>query len=78
MDRFTLKGHLDIIFAENKDSLDGELMEWHEVLIHGDPEGLRSFAKLLLGLANRNQEKNNEIPIGARDHIHLRPNWELS
>jgi hypothetical protein len=78
MDSLILKGHLDIFVTENKDSLDGELMEWQEILIHGDPEGLRSFAKLLINLADRNQEKNTELPIGARDHIHLRSNRELS
>ena len=42
-----IKGHLGIIVTENKDELDGEKMQWNEVLIHGDPDGLKSFAKLL-------------------------------
>ena len=71
MDNIILNGHLDIFVTENKDSLDGELMEWKEILIHGDPEGLRAFAKLLMDLADRNQEKNAKLPIGGRDHIHL-------
>jgi hypothetical protein len=78
MERLILNGHLDIIVTENKDSLDGELMEWQEILIHGDPEGLKSFAKLLIDLADKNQEINNELPIGAREHVHLRPNLEIS
>ena len=77
MDSMILKGHLDIIVTENRDSLDGELMEWQEILIHGDPEGLRSFAKLLLDLADRDQDKNNTLPKGAREHVHLRPNLDL-
>ena len=78
MDNLILKGHLDIFVTENKDSLDGELMEWHEILIHGDPEGLKSFANLLLNIADRDQEKNAKLPIGAREHEHLRPNIDLS
>jgi hypothetical protein len=78
MTNLILKGHLDIIVTENEDSFDGELMKWQEILIHGDPEGLRSFANLLFELANRNQTENIELPIGAREHVHLRPNIELS
>ncbi len=78
MDSLILKGHLDIIVTENEDSLDGELMKWQEILIHGDPEGLRSFANLLIDLADRNQEKNAKLPTGAREHVHLRPNFDLS
>lgn len=78
MENITLKGHLDIIVIENEDSLDGELMKWQEILIHGNPEGLRTFANLLIDLADRNQEINAKLPIGAREHVHLRPNFDLS
>jgi hypothetical protein len=61
-----IKGHLDIIVTENKDELDGEKMQWNEVLIHGDPDGLKSFAKLLLKLADLNQDRVEGLPIGAR------------
>lgn len=43
-------GHLDIIVTENEDELDGLKMQWKEVLIHGDPQGIkipcRSFTKV--------------------------------
>lgn len=67
-----IDGHLDIFIAQNDDK--------KEVLIHGNPEGLRSFAKLLLHIANLNQEEIEDkfLPIGAREHYHLRPNIELS
>jgi hypothetical protein len=73
-----ITGHLDIIVAEYEDELDGDKMQWKEVLIHGDPEGLRSLAKLLLKLADLNQDNVDGLPIGAREHIHLRPNFELA
>jgi len=41
-------------------------MQWNEVLIHGDPDGLKSFAKLLLKLADLNQDRVEGLPIGAR------------
>ena len=49
-------------------------------VIHGDPEGLRSFAKLLNDIADLNQEEvdDNDLPIGAREHFHLRPKFELA
>jgi hypothetical protein len=78
MENLILKGHLDIIVTENEDSLDGELEKWQEILIHGDPDGLRSLANLLIDLADRDQEKNTKLPIGAREHVHLRPSFDLS
>lgn len=71
-------GHLDIIVTENEDELDGNKMEWKEILIHGDPDGLKSLAKLLLRLADLNQDDIDGLPIGAREHIHLRPNFDLA
>ena len=73
-----IEGHLDIIVINNEDEFEGEVEKWQEVLIHGDPEGLRSFAKLLTKIANVNQENQTDIPQGAREHYHLRPNLELS
>ena len=43
---------MDIIVAENQEEFDGEIEEWQEVLIHGDPSGLRSLAKQLNYLAS--------------------------
>ncbi len=75
-----IKGHLDIFISHNEEEDDGEISKWDEVLIHGDPEGLKSFAKLLIELADLNQEKVNDkfIPIGSREHYHLCPEIELS
>jgi hypothetical protein len=77
---FEIEGHLDIYVVQNEDEFEGELSKWNEVSIHGDPEGLRSFAKLLIEIANLDQEKvdNKELPVGAREHYHLRPELELS
>ena len=67
-------GHLDIFVGENED--EGE--KWNEILIHGDPEGLRSLARLLIKLADTNQDNIEGLPIGAREHIHLRPKFDLA
>ncbi|MNR37268.1 hypothetical protein D3C85_1552730 [compost metagenome] len=65
-----IEGQLDIFISHNED----------ELLIHGNPEGLKSFAKLLLEIAELNQEKVDDkyLPIGGREHYHLRPGIELS
>jgi len=73
-----ITGHLDVFVSVNEETLDGETMRWNEVLIHGNPEGLRYFANLLLELADIDQESDDSLPVGARSHIHLRPNLELS
>lgn len=73
-----ITGNLDIFVAANEDEFDGEIRKWQEVLIHGDPEGLRSLAALLIKLADTNQNDNANLPIGAREHIHLRPGNGLS
>jgi len=73
-----IDGHLDIFVADYEETEDGEMAKWRELLIHGDPEGLRSFAKVLLKLADLNQDDVADLPVGAREHYHLRPNWELS
>jgi hypothetical protein len=75
---FEIEGHLDIFIADNEDEFEGEIEKWQDVLIHGDPEGLRSFARLLMKIADLNQENETDLPIGAREHYHLRPNLELS
>jgi len=75
-----IDGHLDIYVSHNKDNFEGEISEWEEILIHGDPEGLRSFAKLLNDIADLNQEEvdDKDLPIGAREHYHLTPKLELA
>jgi hypothetical protein len=73
-----ITGHLDIFVTQNEDDLDVNITSWKEVLIHGDPEGLKSFAQLLIKLAEFNQDAVEELPMGAREHKHLRPEFELS
>ena len=75
-----IQGELDIFISHNEDEHDGETKCWDEVLIHGNPEGLKSFAKLLLEIAELKQDdvEDKYLPIGAREHYHLRPGIELS
>ncbi len=75
-----IEGELDIFVAHEEDEIDGVIEKWDEVLIHGNPEGLKSLAKLLLEIAELNQEEVEDkyLPNGAREHYHLRPNIELS
>lgn len=73
-----IKGHLDIKIIQDSDELDGQTETWNEILIHGDPDGLRSLAGLLIKIADTNQDKRSDIPIGAREHIHLRPKFDIS
>ena len=73
-----ISGHLDIIVTENEDELDGEKMQWKEILVHGDSDGLKSLANLLIKLADLKQDNVDGLPIGAREHFHLRPKFELA
>lgn len=73
-----LTGNLDIFVIQKEEDFEGEVNRWHEILIHGDPEGLRSFAALLMKLADTNQNADFNLPVGAREHVHLRPRLELS
>ena len=75
-----IEGILDVFVSHNEVEQDGEIVKWSEVLIHGNPEGLRSLAKLLTEIAELNQEQvaDKYLPIGAREHYHLDPGFELS
>ncbi len=73
-----ITGHLDIFVANNEEENDGVKEQWQEVLIHGDSEGLRSFARLLIKLADLNQDAVPNLPKGARAHVHLRPSIDIS
>jgi hypothetical protein len=75
-----IEGYLDIFVTHNEDEFEGEISKWEEILIHGDPKGLRSFAKLLIEIADLNQEEIDDkyLPVGAREHYHLRPKLELA
>ncbi|KQT22014.1 hypothetical protein ASG31_01330 [Chryseobacterium sp. Leaf404] len=73
-------GHLDIFLSHRQDEIDSKIIKSDEILIHGNPEGLKSLAKLLIQIADLNQEKTDakSLPLGAREHLHLIPNIELS
>ena len=73
-----ITGHLDIFIADNDEKFEGEITKWQNILIHGDKEGLKSLARLLIKLADLNQDDIKDLPIGAREHIHLRPNLDIS
>jgi len=75
-----IQGELDIFISHNEDEFEGVTTSWDEVLINGNPEGLKSFAKLLLEIAELKQEdiEDKYLPVGAREHYHLRPGIELS
>ena len=46
-----IKGHLDIFVSHKEDTNNGEIIKWDEMLIYENPEGLNSFAKLLIEIA---------------------------
>ena len=73
-----ITGNLDIIVDRHEDNFDDGSGQWQDILIHGDPEGLRSLANVLLRIADLNQNDIVDLPIGAREHIHLRPKVDLS
>jgi hypothetical protein len=73
-----ITGHLDITAANNEEQFEGKVIKWQEVMIHGDPDGLKSLARLLLELAETNQEKMKNLPVDAREHYHLSPNINTS
>ena len=80
MEKFksVITGNLDVFVIEQEDELNGEKVAWNQVLIHGDPEGLRSLANLLLKLADLDQNSVDTLPNDAREHIHLHPKFDLS
>lgn len=64
--------------AENEDEFEGEVSKWQDILIQGDAQGLKSFARLLTRIADLNQDDITDLPVGAREHVHLRPNLDIS
>ena len=67
-----ITGSLDVFIAQNEEEVNGELAKWRKILIHGDPEGLKSLATLLIQIGDTNQNEIVDLPIGAREHVHLR------
>lgn len=76
--RSNIKGHLDLKIIEESDEFDGKTETWQEIYVHGDPDGLRSLAKILIKIADLNQNDRADLPTGAREHVHLRPKLDLS
>lgn len=71
-------GNLDVFVIQNEEEFEGKIEKRLEILIHGDPDGLRSLATLLTEIADTNQSDLADLPIRARQHVHLRPGRELS
>jgi hypothetical protein len=65
-----IRGHLEIRSYHE----DGESC----INIHGDPDGLRSFGKLLMALGELDQNTLTDYPDYAQEHVHLNPDWQLS
>ena len=65
-----IEGHLDIYTIKNGDQ--------QEIFINGDPLGLRSLSNFLIRMANIIEEEDNDLLIGDREHIPLRPNFDIS
>ena len=72
-----IPGDLDIFSAACTDVIDGERQDWREIFIHGNPEGLRGLAALLLELADTDQ-RTMPAPDGAREHYQLTPGRQLA
>ena len=75
-----IQGELDLFVSHSQEGNHYQSVTGNEILIHGNPEGLRSLAKLLLEIAELNQEavEDKFLPVGAREHYHLRAGIELS
>jgi hypothetical protein len=73
-----ITGHLDLFVGDDEEEFEGKTEKWQTILIHGDPEGLKSFARLLLRLADVKQDEQLALPLGAREHVSLRPDLDLS
>ncbi len=66
-------------------SVNGNIQIWKidedgksKVMIYGDPEGLKSLGKILIKLAEVNQENYSGMSDGERDHLHISPGYHLS
>ena len=75
-----IKGNIDFFISEDKEEFEVEILEWNEIFIHGDPEGLRSLAKILIDLAEINQDLIDDslLPTGEREHITLSSGIDIS
>lgn len=73
-----ITGHLDCFVGNDEEQMEGETQKWQTILIHGDSEGLKSFARLLLRLADLQPDELLALPRGAREHVSLRPDLDIS
>jgi len=62
-----IKGNVDIFSGSENGK--------KHVYIHGDPEGLKSFAGLLISIADVDQ---SEFFIDVSEHVHLTPDINIS
>jgi hypothetical protein len=63
------KGKLDIFLKNDEDDAP-------EVIIIGDPDGLRYLSGVLKALADYDQD-SIDLPTGKREHVHLHANCQL-
>ena len=49
-----------------------------KIIIAGDPEGLRSFGRLLTWLGDADQEQWPYLPTGGHAHLHIYPKDDIS
>ena len=63
------KGKLDIYSKTHEDNI-------QEVIIIGNPDGLRYLSGLLKALADYDQD-SRDLPKGEREHVHLHRNCQL-
>lgn len=78
IDSHKITGCLDIRAV--RDSIYAPVDESLSIHINGDSDGLRSLAKLLLALAeiDQNDLNHEELPAGASVHTSLVPNITIS
>ncbi len=75
-----ISGHLEVVVDNQVHEHEGVVEKWQSVIIHGDPKGLRSLAKVLMDIAEMKQKKEmgDDIQHDPRVHFHIPPNFQLS
>ena len=49
-----------------------------KIMIHGDPDGLKSLGKILISISELDQNQFKGLPVGESIHIHISPNYHLT
>jgi hypothetical protein len=62
-----ITGNLDIFVLQNEEEHDGETTKRQDILIHGDPEDLKSLAKLLIERSDANQDDITDLLMGQEN-----------